>query len=137
MAGKYYKINITSTTSWMMAFTVRLYHSYRFYDITISGYNYGTSHWYTPKATLSSASATEPIEVTFGYDADWKLWVCIPATAYTGLDIFNVTNGFTQIDLYNAFSVTLVDAIPNTIQSSQLIYRPWDRGEDVTAYSAK
>lgn len=135
MSGKYYKINIISETSWMLAFTIRLYNSYKFYDIDISGYNYGTNHWYNPTAKLAN-STENSIEVTFGYDADWKLWICIPAAAYTGLDIFNVTNGFTQIDLFNAFSISLVDAIPETIQSTQLIYRPWRQSDNVTAYNA-
>lgn len=135
MLGKYYKINITSKTSWMLAFTIRLYNAYKFYDIDISGYNYGTNHWYNPTAKLAN-STENSIEVTFGYDADWELWICIPAASYTGLDIFNVTNGFTQIDLFNAFSISLVDAIPATIQSTQLIYRPWRQSDNVTAYNA-
>lgn len=114
MSGKYYKINITSKTSWMLAFTVRLYNNYQFYDIDISGYNYGVSHWYKPTAKLAN-STENSIEVTFGYDADWELWICIPAMSYTGLDIFNVTNGFTQIDLFNAFSISLVNTVPETI----------------------
>ena len=71
--------------------------------------------------------------VTFGYSAQHKLWVCIPAGAYTGMDIFNVTSGFHYVgDLYNAFKITLVDAIPNTVQSTVVAYRPYKKDETVT-----
>jgi len=50
--------------------------------------------------------------VTFGYDDDADssgyrtLWVSIPVKQYTGIDIFNVTNGFSQIqDISDTFEI--------------------------------
>jgi hypothetical protein len=68
----YYKINILPTTSWMLSFTIRVYQTYSYYDIRISGYNYGTSHWYSPKADLLNSDNVN-ITVQFGYDSDYNL----------------------------------------------------------------
>jgi hypothetical protein len=52
----------------MLYFTIRLYQNYQFYDIDISGYNYGANYWYSPTAKLK-ASSTNSIDVKFGYDS--------------------------------------------------------------------
>lgn len=113
--GGYYKIKINSTTNWMLCFTIRLYQSYRATDIMIGGYNYSGSNWYLPTATILGDSSNTDIIVYFGYDSAASLWVAVPASSYTGLDIFNVTNGYTQIGSYeNLFSITNVSSLATT-----------------------
>ena len=121
----YYKININSETSWMMSFIVRVYQGYNSYDIRFSGYNYGGNHWYSPSASLLD-STTSSITVYFGYDANWKLWVAIPGASYSGVSVYNAVNGYTQVNLTekSLFTVSAVNSLGGTIQSTQTIYRP-------------
>lgn len=136
-ATGYYKININSTSSWMLNFTIRVYQNYRAYDIMIGGYNYGSNYWYSPTATILGDSGKSNIVVSFGYDAANKLWVAIPATSYTGLDIFNVTNGFTQLDDFsNLFTITNVSTKPGTVQKDIVAYAPYYRNETVATATA-
>lgn len=81
----------------MLSFTIRVYQNYQSFDITISGYNYGANYWHSPKAILSNSSV-DSIDVKFGYDSAWNLWVAIPASNYTGLTICNINNGYTQVN---------------------------------------
>lgn len=122
----YYKIAINSTASWMLGFTIRVYQNYRLSDIVISGYNYGTNYWYQPEAILEGDSDNLSITVTFGYDSANHLWVAIPAHAYTGLDILNVTSGYANfvIDYGNLFTITRVDALTGTTQLTTTVYPP-------------
>jgi len=104
------KVKIKTKTNWMLAFTIRVYQSYDYTDIGISGYNYGNSLWYEPKAVIIGGTSTDKLTVSFGYDNDAvsnyrTLWVSIPIKSYTGIDVFNVTNGYTQINLYDAFEI--------------------------------
>ena len=132
-SGKYYKISINSYISWMLSFTVRIYHVYRAYDLQISGYNYGTNHWYQPGAIILGASVDNSINVLFGYDSDYHLWIAIPAERYTGIDVVNVTNGHTQVDsLEGLFTIEMVDSEPTTVQQTVTAYRPWYRNETVS-----
>ena len=131
--GKYYKISINSTVSWMLNFTVKLYHAYRAYDLQISGYNYGSNYWYDPAAIILGSSVTDAIDVLFGYDSAYHLWVAIPAHQYTGIDVVNVSNGYAQIDsLEGLFTIEMVDGEPSTVQQTITAYRPWYRNETVT-----
>jgi len=104
----------------MLTFTIRVYQSYNYFDLVISGYNYGSNNWYSPKASLLNASGINSLSVKFGYDSEnktplqngsyKKLWVMIPADNYTGLDIIDVTNGYHQAtvpgDLFTIEEVT-------------------------------
>ena len=130
-AGKYYKIKINSTTDWMLSFPIRIYHMYTQYEIQISGYNYGNSHWYLPTAIISSTSATaDSLDVYFGYDSAYQLWVAIKAEQYTGIAIWEVANGYRQVDdLYSLFTITMVDGIPTTLQTTVKAYRPLSTSE--------
>ena len=60
------KISINSYTSWMLSFVVTLYSSYRATKIMISGYNYGTNHWYSPQAIILGDSTGATVNVYFG-----------------------------------------------------------------------
>jgi len=121
----YYKISILSTTSWMLSFTIRLYQGYTSYDIRISGYNYGSNYWYTPQASLMDSSTTS-IDVKFGYDSAWNLWVAVPAGYYTGLDILDIVNGYTQVDQNWSDQFTVVNqaTLTGTVQTTVTAYRP-------------
>ena len=125
MTNRFYKINI-DTSGWMYAFTVRLYQSYAWYDIVISGYDYGTNYWYSPSAILLGSTA-DSIKVYFGHDAVNKLWIAIPGAMYPGLSIFNVTNGFYKND--PKFTITEVDSVPSTIDKEITAYRPANKNE--------
>ena len=126
----YYKININSKTSWMLSFIVRVYQGYESYDIRFSGYNYGSNHWYSPSASLLD-STTSSITVYFGYDANWELWVAVPGSSYSGVSVYNAVNGYTQVNLTekSLFTVSAVNSLGGTIQSTQTIYRPLKTNE--------
>jgi hypothetical protein len=47
-ASGWLKIKIKKKTSWMLAFTIRIYEGYTYYDYVVSGYNYGTNKWHGP-----------------------------------------------------------------------------------------
>lgn len=119
----YIKININSTSSWMLAFTVHLYQGYRETSVRISGYQYGSNHWYEPEATVisdsnnnkngsSAANYNNGLLVYFGYDGTNKLWVAFAGGSYTGVSISDVTNGYTQISNYTGlFSISNVSSV--------------------------
>ena len=133
ITSKYYKIKINSTKLWMLSFVVRLYHNYRAYDLQISGYNYGSNYWESPKAVVLGSTSIDTISVTFGYDDVNQLWISIPASKYAGIDIVNATNGYYQVDSYEGlFTITLEDSQPTTVQTVVNAYRPWYRNETVT-----
>jgi hypothetical protein len=111
------KIKINAATSWMLSFVVTLYQNYRATKIMISGYNYGTNYWYRPKAVLLGDTGSDPINVYFGYDSAWNLWVGFDGNSYTGLSITDVTNGHTQVDLKTLFTVTGEESL-ETIQTT-------------------
>jgi hypothetical protein len=94
-SNSYILITINPETSWMLNFTLKLYQSYVATDIQISGYNYGTNHWYSPQAVILGSTTTEAIKVYFGYTANWKLWVAVDGGNYNGADVVNVCNGYT------------------------------------------
>ncbi len=121
----WYKISINSYNSWMLAFTVRLYQNYKYYDICFSGYNYGSNWWYAPAARLLGSTA-DSIEVKFGHDSTaYHLWVAVPAAAYTGIDIIDCTNGYTQVDnIGNLFTITNEASLSGTITNTFNLKRP-------------
>jgi hypothetical protein len=121
----YYKINIVPADSWMISFTIRMYQGYESYDIRVSGYNYGSNFWYTPTASLMDSTTTS-IDVRFGYDSAFNLWVAVPAGNYTGLDILNVVNGYTQFDgnYADRFTITNQTTLTGTVQATVTAYRP-------------
>jgi hypothetical protein len=129
----WYKIRILSTASWMIAFNVRIYQGYQFYEIMFSGYNYGTNYWHRPQARLVTSTGTN-IQAHFGYDSARNLWVAVPAGPYTGLSIVPVTNGGSQGgDWSNNFSVTAEATLTGTIQSTQNLQRPLYRDENAVS----
>ena len=133
----YYLILINSKSSWMLAFTIRLYSNYRAIDLMISGHNNTPNHWHSPTATMIGDSSKNNITVLFGYensgdDID-KLWVAIPAGDYTGLDIFNVVNGYTQVDdISNLFIISHASSMPTIVQQTIVAYAPYYRNETVS-----
>lgn len=134
--GGYYKININSTEAWMLCFTIRVYQGYRATDIMVSGYNYGQYYWHDPSAVLLGDSDNLPMNVYFGYDSAWNLWVAIPIGEYTGLDIFNVTNGYAQvIGSENLFSISRVGSLSGTTQTTVSALPPTCSTELITSKS--
>jgi hypothetical protein len=119
--GEHYLIKINAQKAWMLGFTVRVYHGYAFNDFYISGYNYSSSHWHSPKARI--IGETDNISVNFGYMGIAAtgydvLWVSIPASSYSGVDIINVTNGHNQVIDENLFTIELVNTLPGTLQKT-------------------
>lgn len=132
-SGKYYKISINSYTSWMLVFCICAYHRYESYEFEISGYNYGASHWYSPAAMMVTSSYTRTIDVSFGYDSDWHLWVAFPAEQYSGVSVSLKANGYYQVDDEKSlFTIELVDGLPETVQATKSCIRPWYRNETVS-----
>jgi len=111
-----------------------LYQSYRYDDIRISGYNYGANYWYQPKADLLNSSATS-MDVRFGYDSAYNLWVAVPAGAYTGLEIIDITNGYTQVnqDWSKNFTIVNQTSLTGTVQTTQTVYRPLKYNENAAS----
>ena len=122
----YYKILINSTAPWMLYFRIRLYQSYNYYDIDISGYNYHSAEtnysWCSPKAKLVSSNV-DSVKVYFGHDSANKLWVAVPALQYTGLAIYDVVNGYSETSKFNAFTISYVSSLSGTTDSTQTCYR--------------
>lgn len=123
----YWKININNTTSWMLSFKVRVYQGYNATEIQFSGHNYNTNHWYQPEARMIVSSDNASMTVYFGYDSDWNLWVAIPAGNYTGIEIVDVVNGYTQIDYNDLFTISNVSSLTGTTQTNTTIYPPVQR----------
>lgn len=130
----YIKVKINSKTSWMLAFDVSLYQSYKNYVIRISGYNYSTTGtWHAPAATMVSASENEAVTVYFGHDSANDLWVAFPAGNYTGVEISAVTNGHTNVlstfALQDLFTITRITSLSGTTDKTVAVRRPVYRGE--------
>jgi hypothetical protein len=130
----YYKVRILAATSWMLSFVVRIYQGYESYDIRISGYNYGGNYWYSPQASLMDGSGTA-IDVRFGYDSAYNLWVAFPASNYTGLDVVNVVNGYTQFDgnYADQFAIQYESSLSGSVQTTQTAYRPLKYNENAVS----
>ena len=130
----YYKIKINSTEYWMMGFRVRVYKSYKYFDIRFSGYNYGPNYWHSPVASLVEGDTS--ITVYFGYDSAFNLWVGIPAGNYTGIEITDAVNGYNAhgkgLRLDSLFTITQVSSLGGTTQSTQTIQPPSKSGHTHT-----
>lgn len=126
----YYKIAINSYTSWMMYFRIRVYKGYSYFDIDVSGYNYGAQHWYQPKAKLVSSDQAS-IQVRFGYDSNYHLWVAIPYGSYTGITIYDVVNGHIQAAKEGLFTISYVTSLSGSTQSTITAYRSVSLGGDI------
>lgn len=132
----YIKVKVNSKTSWMLAFDVSLFQSYKNYVIRVSGYNYSTTGtWHEPKATMVSESDNEAMTVYFGHDAANELWVAFPAGSYTGVEISAVTNGYTNVlstwALEDVFTITRVTSLSGTTDKTVTVKRPFYRDEVV------
>ena len=127
----YVLVTINKETSWMLNFTLKLYQGYVATDIQISGYNYGSNYWYSPAAVILGSTTTGAIKVYFGYTGAYKLWVAVDGSSYNGAAVVNICNGYTQIDLDNAITVTKVSSLPGTLQATKTVYRPYYRDETV------
>lgn len=126
----YYKIAINSYTSWMMYFRIRVYKNYNYFDIDVSGYNCGAQHWHQPKAKLVSSDWAS-IQVRFGYDSNYHLWVAIPYGSYTGITIYDVVNGYTQAAKEGLFTISYVTSLSGSTQSTITAYRSVSLGGDI------
>jgi hypothetical protein len=84
----------------------------------ISGYNYGSNYWYLPKAVLLGDSDSTSLDVYFGYDSAYNLWVGFDGGDYTGVSISDVTNGYAQLDSFkDLFTISNVSSLA-TIQKT-------------------
>lgn len=129
----YILVTLNKETSWMYNFTLKVYSSYIATDFQISGYNYGSSHWYSPQARVLASTTTGNCKVYFGYTANYKLWVAVDGGNYSGACVSDLTNGYTQADFENAVTITKVSALPGTTQTTVNCYRPWYRDETVSS----
>jgi hypothetical protein len=120
----FYKISINSTAAWMLAFRVRVYKQYQYFDIRFSGYNYQSNHWHAAYASLVDGDASTAVYM--GYDDVNKMWVAIPAAQYTGIEIADCVNGFasTGKSLSELFTITRVDSLSGTTQHTYTLYPP-------------
>lgn len=133
-ASGYHQIFINSATAWMTAFTIRVYQAYKWSDIVISGYNYGSSYWYSPSAVMTDSSTVDSIQVIFGYTSAYNLWVAIPAQNYYGIEIVDCVSGYAGFDSWqNLFTISHVSSLSGTTQATVTVQRPWHRGEQLTS----
>ena len=118
--NEYVKIDINSTVSWMLSFTITAYINYRAFKVMVSGYNYDNNFWYQPEAVLlGDSDNTETCNVYFGYDSKNHLWVGLKNHNYTGISINDVANGYSQIDdLSGLFTISLVESLSGTTQKT-------------------
>lgn len=122
----YYKVKITNNQAWMLGFKIMAYQGYTLDEIDISGYNYGDNYWYASTASLICSHgnfAKSSINVFFGYDSAWNLWVAIPANSYAGILITDVVNGYAQINRHDLFEVVYEEALTGTVQKTVTAYR--------------
>lgn len=133
----YYKIKIKSTLVWMLGFKILAYQNYYFDEINISGYNFGTSYWYAPAAALINSQGNvkhDSLEVKFGYDSAWNLWVAIPANNYTGILITDVVNGYKQVaDINSLFEIVYETTLTGTTQVTKTPSRGATIGDNVAS----
>ena len=115
--GDYILITINSYTTWMLSFRVRLYANYVCDEYIISGYNYGSSYWYSPTVMLANTDGTAR-SVKFGYTSQYHLWVAIPNNNYYGCDIIDVVNGYTQVSSDGLFTLTETSTLSGTTQTT-------------------
>lgn len=113
----YYKIKINATNAWMLSFVINVYQDYKATSIMVSGYNYGENYWYSPSSVMLGQTTYDTMNVIFGYDSAWNLWVAIPAANYTGISITNVVNGYQAVTMDGLFSISYVTSL-STIQTT-------------------
>lgn len=118
------KINIKPTAAWMLSFVVTIYQGYVARKFMISGYQYGSNHWYSPTAVLLGSSNNTSASVYFGYDSNNNLWVGFDGGNYTGVCISDVCNGYTQLtDLGEMFTISNVSSL-TTLQTTVTAGKP-------------
>ena len=108
----------------MLSFKVRLYANYIVDEYIISGYNYNSSAGWNSPIVMCETSDGTTRTVTFGYDTSNtnSLWVAIPNRRYTGCDIVDCVNGFTQVDTGGLFTLSIVSSLSGTTQSNIIGY---------------
>ncbi len=127
----YIKIAINSTTTWMLSFKVRLYGSYICDEYIISGYQYGSNHWYSPTVILQNTDGGTR-KVIFGYTSVNNLWVAIPDRNYTGCDIIDVVNGYNQVSSFDGlFTLTRIAEADLSTKQSEVTISPNARKSDI------
>ena len=144
-------IQITIPLTWspqqggMFAFTIRLYHEYKYTDIVISGYNYGNNHWHLPAAEIIGGTNAN-YKVKFGWfdtDDNKKLWVWIGRSnnivfSYGGLSIMNVHCGFYGANMYEGWESANVSEseLTNIQHSINTLYLPVKSNGNITGNAA-
>ena len=117
--GGYYKIKIKEDNQWMLSFKIIAYQNHALQEIVVTGYHY--EKWYRPSVALVNAqgiSTPDTVNVTFGYDADGRVWVAIPANHYAGILVTDVTNGFQQVsDMHNLFEIVYEATLSGTVKT--------------------
>ena len=117
------KINIKPTAGWMLSFVVTIYQGYVAKKFMISGYQYGSNHWYSPTAVLLGSSNNTSASVYFGYDSNNNLWVGFDGGNYTGVVISDVCNGYTQLselgDMFTIANVSSLTTLQTTITATK------------------
>lgn len=127
----YIKIAINSTVGWMLSFKVRLYGSYVCDEYIISGYQYGSNHWYSPTVILQNTDGGTR-KVIFGYTSVNNLWVAIPDRNYTGCDIIDVVNGYSQVSSFDGlFTLTRIAEADLSTKQSEVTVSPNARKSDI------
>lgn len=132
--GGYYKIKINNTDGWMMSFVINLYQSYSATRILVSGYNYkAINSWYAPNASIIDSSL-DSINVKFGQDDAYHLWVAVPAGNYTGLTITDINCGFRNFieNPGQAFTIEYQSSLTGTVFDDITIYPPLKKNETAT-----
>ena len=143
-------IQITIPLTWspsqpgMFAFTVRLYHEYKYTDIVISGYCYSSNHWFLPEAEIIGGTNAN-YKVKFGWfdtDDNKKLWVWIgrsnnTAFSYGGFTIMNVHCGHSAANMYEGWkSANISESELTNIQHSiDTLYLPVKSNGNITGSS--
>jgi len=130
--SKYIKVFINSTVNWMLSFQVSILGKYKQEVYQVSGYQYGTNHWSSPKATAIAMSDDTSRTVTFGYDADYQLWVAFPSNDYCSVNISNVVLGYKRVtDWSDLFRISIVDSLSGTTQTTKTVYRSVRKDETI------
>lgn len=135
-SGDYILITINDYNAWMLSFKVRFYGDYKCDEYIISGYNYGSSYWYSPSVVLISSSG-ENRDVKFGYTAQTHLWVAIPNANYYGVDVLDVVCGYQQVNSYDGlFTLTETSSLSGTTQTT-ITVSPLAKKSDIPSITGK
>lgn len=131
VSGIKIRLPVNTNAEKMLSFTVRVYQSYRHYDVKFSGYLYPTTNqWRHPDITMITGS--DSITAKMGRDSDGCSYVWLAGGDHTGVAVIDVVAGYNGHDYNNGWEIKITDICPN-VALTKNVHPPYSPNNKPTA----